>query len=203
MLVLHLCRPSEYRQILDEKMATEASVFGSERKLFGVDHQEIGAELLAGWGLPETISTMIRYHHASDCPEAIRMPVDILHWSTMLASIYYGSRSVEKVQRFKAAICPRFQVNEEAIDALVDAVAQKSVELLAFFDIDPGEMKPFSLLLQDANEELRLINLSYEQVVMQVKQARQKAEELAVELLLDNAKLRDLAFRDGLTGLYN
>jgi HD-like signal output (HDOD) protein len=70
-------------------MATEASVFGSERKLFGVDHQEIGAELLAGWGLPETISTMIRYHHASDCPEAIRMPVDILYWSTMLASIYY------------------------------------------------------------------------------------------------------------------
>ncbi|MDO9041958.1 MAG: GGDEF domain-containing protein [Desulfocapsaceae bacterium] len=203
VLVLHLCRPSEYRQILDEKMATEASVFGSERKLFGVDHQEIGAELLAGWGLPETISTMIRYHHASDCPEAIRMPVDILHWSTMLASIYYGSRSVEKVQRLKAAICPRFQVNEEAIDALVDAVAQKSVELLAFFDIDPGEMKPFSLLLQDANEELRRINLSYEQVVMQAKQARQKAEELAAELLLANAKLRDLAFRDGLTGLYN
>ncbi len=203
VLVLHLCWPGEYRQVLDEKRATEASVFGNERKLFGVDHQEIGAELLAGWGLPETISTMIRYHHASDCPEAVRMPVDLLHWSTMLASIYYGSRSVEKVQRLKGAICPRFQVKEEAIDTLVDAVAQKSVELLSFFDIDPGDMKPFSLLLQEANEELRCINLSYEQLVVQAKQARKKAEDLATELLLANAKLRDLAFRDGLTGLYN
>ncbi len=203
VLVLHLCWPGEYRQVLDEKRATEASVFGCERKLFGVDHQEIGAELLAGWGLPETISTMIRYHHASDCPEAVRMPVDLLHWSTMLASIYYGSRSVEKVQRLKGAICPRFQVKEEAIDTLVDAVAQKSVELLSFFDIDPGDMKPFSLLLQEANEELRCINLSYEQLVVQAKQARKKAEDLATELLLANAKLRDLAFRDGLTGLYN
>jgi diguanylate cyclase (GGDEF)-like protein len=203
VLVLHLCWPSEYRQVLDEKMATEASVFGSERKLFGTDHQEIGAELLAGWGLPENISTIIRYHHVGDSPEIVRMPIELLHWSTMLASIYYGSRSVEKIQRLKAAICPRFQVKEEAIDALVDAVAQKSVELLSFFDIDPGEMKPFSLLLQDANEELRRINLSYEQVVMQAKQARKKAEELAAELLLANAKLRDLAFRDGLTGLYN
>jgi len=64
-------------------------------------------------------------------------------------------------------------------------------------------MKPFSLLLQEANEELRRINLSYEQVVMQAKQARQKAEELAAELLQANVKLREMAFRDGLTGLYN
>ena len=203
VLVLHLCWPGEYRQVLDEKRVTEASVFGSERKNFGVDHQEIGADLLTEWGLPDTISTMIRYHHTSDCPEAVKMPVNILHWSTMLASIYDGSRSVEKMLRLKAAICPRFQIKEEAVDTLVDSVAQKSVELLSFFDINPGEMKPFSLLLQDANEELRRINLSYEQVVMQAKQARKKAEELAAELLLANAKLRDLAFRDGLTGLYN
>lgn len=203
VLVLYLCRPAEYRQVLDEKRVIEASIRGIEQKMFGFDHQEIGADLLERWGLPETISTTIRYHHAHDCPEEIRMPVDILHWSTMLASIYYGSRSVERVQGLKTAICSGFKIKTEAIDALVDSVAQKSVELLSFFEIDPGDMKPFSLLLQEANEELRRINLSYEQVVMQAKQARKKAEELAAELLEANGKLRDLAFRDGLTGLYN
>lgn len=203
VLVLHLCRPDQYRQVLDEKRVAEAPILGSEQKIFGFDHQEIGAELLAGWGLPESISEMIRYHHTSDCPEEVSMQVNLLHWSTMLASIYYGSRSVEKVQRLKAEICPRFKVNPHAIDTLVDSVAKKSVEILSFFEIDPGEMKPFSQLLQEANEELRRINLSYEQVVMQAKQARKKAEELAAELLEANSKLRDLAFRDGLTGLYN
>ena len=203
VLVIYLCHPDKYQQVLDEKRVTEASALGSERKIFGFDHQEVGAELLVEWGLPETISTLIYYHHASDCPEEVKIPVNILRWSTMLASIYYGSRSVEKVQQLKAAICPRFKIDEEAIDTLVDTVAEKSVELLSFFEIDPGEMKPFSQLLQEANEELRRINLSYEQVVMQAKQARQKAEELAVELQAANAKLRELAFRDGLTGLYN
>lgn len=203
MVVLHLCWPSEYRQILDEKRVAEASVFDLERKIFGFDHQVVGADLLAGWGLPTTISAMIRYHHTTDCPEEVRLPIDILHWSTMLASVYYGSRSVEKVQSLKAAICPAFKVKPEDIDILVDAVAEKSVEILSFFEIDPGEMKPFSLLLQEANDELRRINLSYEQVVMQAKQAKKKAEELSVELQEANAKLRDMAFLDGLTGLYN
>lgn len=203
VLVIYLCRPDEYRQVLDEKRVTESSILGLEQKIFGFNHQEVGAELLSEWGLPETISTVIRYHHTSDCPEKVRMQARFLHWSTMLASVYDGSRSVEKVQKLKAAICPAFKIKAEAIDVLVDAVAEKSVEVLSFFEIDPGEMKPFSLLLQEANEELRRINLSYEQVVMQAKQARKKAEELAVELQAANAKLRELAFRDGLTGLYN
>jgi diguanylate cyclase (GGDEF)-like protein len=203
ILVLNLSRPYEYRQVLDEKRVTEASILLSEQKILGFDHQEVGAELLTKWGLPETISTMIRCHHRTDFPEEVRMPLNVLHWSTMLASIYYGSRSVDKVQMLKAEICPAFRIDAESIDILVDSVAQKSVEVFSFFEIDPGEMKPFSLMLQEANEELRRINLSYEQVVMQAKQARKKAEELAAELLEANTKLRDLAFRDGLTGLYN
>ncbi len=146
---------------------------------------------------------MIRYHHTILCPEEVRATQRYLHWSTMLAAIYDGSNSVENVQSLKDAICPVFKVQAEAIDALVDAVAEKSIEILSFFEIDPGEMKPFSQLLQEANEELRRINLSYEQVVMQAKQARKKAEALAIELQAANARLRDMAFRDGLTGLYN
>lgn len=203
VLVLYLCRPSEYRQVLDEKRVTELPVHGTEQRIFGCDHQEIGAELLVEWGLPETMASSIRYHHRSECPEEFRAQADFLRWSAMLASIYFGSRSVEKGQQLKTEICPRFKIEPEAIDALIDDVAGKSVEILSFFEIDPGEMKPFSLLLQEANEELRRINLSYEQVVMQAKQARQKAEELAAELLQANVKLREMAFRDGLTGLYN
>ncbi|MBV5345242.1 MAG: diguanylate cyclase, partial [Rhodoferax sp.] len=131
------------------------------------------------------------------------MQTDLLRWSSMLTSIYFGLRSVEKAQQLKAEICPRYKIKEGDIDLLIDEVAEKSVEILSFFEIDPGDMKPFSILLQDVNEELQRINLSYEQVVMQSKQARQKAEELATELLEANIKLREMAFRDGLTGLYN
>ena len=203
VLVIYLSRPEEYQRVLDEKRLAESSILDIERQIFGVDHQQIGADFLAQWAVPQSISTVIRYHHSSHCPVEVRETQRYLHWSTLLAAIYDGSNSVENVQSLKYAICPVFKVQAEAIDALVDAVAEKSIEILSFFEIDPGEMKPFSLLLQEANEELRRINLSYEQLVMQAKQARKKAEALALALQAANARLRDMAFRDGLTGLYN
>lgn len=203
VLILYLGRPNEYRQVLEEKRITEVSIRGSEQKVFGCDHQEIGSKLLEMWGLPEAISTAIRVHHDRDVPDTLKMQVSILRWASMLASIYFGLRSVEKIETLKKELVSQYDLSARDIERLVDQVAQKSVEILSFFEIDPGEMKPFSLLLQEANEELRRINLSYEQVVMQAKQARQKAEALAAELLEANARLRDMAFRDGLTGLYN
>ncbi len=204
VLILYLCRPDEYQQVLDEKRVSGRSILAIEQRVFGFNHQEVGAELLLEWGLPESFIETVRHHHGSGaCPEKLRMQIDLLRWSSMLTSIYFGLRSVEKVQQLKAEICPRYKIKEEDIDLLIDEVAEKSVEILSFFEIDPGDMKPFSIFLQDVNEELRRINLSYEQVVMQAKQARQKAEELATELLEANIKLREMAFRDGLTGLYN
>lgn len=203
ILVMYLRFPADYQQVLEEKRVAESSVLGFEQKIFGFDHQEVGAELLEDWGLPESISTVIRHHHGSDCADEVRLQARFLRWSALLASIYDGTRSVEKVRRLKAEICPDFPVTAESLDNLVDDVAGKSVEVLSFFEIDPGEMQPFSQLLQEANEELRRINLSYGQVVMQAKQARKRAEKLAAELQKANARLRNLAFRDGLTGLYN
>lgn len=79
VLVMYLSRPEEYSQVLDEKRVSGTSILGIEQKVFGFDHQEAGAELLARWGLSETLSTLIRYHHRSDCPEEMRTPVNLLH----------------------------------------------------------------------------------------------------------------------------
>jgi len=71
------------------------------------------------------------------------------------------------------------------------------------FQIDPGDITPFSTIMQEANEELSRLNFSYAQIVLELKLAKQSAEQLAIELKLANENLRQLAFRDGLTGLFN
>ena len=48
---------------MDERMATGLPVITVERNICGFDHQEVGAELLKNWGLPESIYLPIRYHH--------------------------------------------------------------------------------------------------------------------------------------------
>jgi diguanylate cyclase (GGDEF)-like protein len=65
------------------------------------------------------------------------------------------------------------------------------------------DIRPYSELLQDANKELSLLNLSYERLLLEYRGAKENAERLTVELRVANARLQELAFRDGLTGLYN
>lgn len=203
VLILFLSIPDQYRRVLEENKITEVPLREIEQKVLGYDHQEVGRNLLESWGLPQGIVAVVSDHHSATLPDSLKMQVDILRWSSVLASVYFGFQSVEKIQELKKELCPVFHFTAADIEELVDQVAKKSVEILSFFEIDPGAMRPFSVLLQEANEELQRINLSYEQVVMQAKQARQKAELLAAELLEANTRLRDMAFCDGLTGLYN
>ncbi len=203
VLIMYYCRPHDYLRVLDAKKASGKPVFEEERRGFGFDHQEIGAELLESWGLPEHIYAPIRHHHDGDLPEEYRMTGDLLRWGASLSAVYHGSHRSERVQELKKDLAERFKLGGEAVDALVDSVAEKSVDILSSFEIDPGNMKPFSILLQEANDELQRMNLSYEQLVMEFKEAKEKAELLASELTEANARLRELAFRDGLTGLFN
>ena len=204
IVIMYLCRTGDYLRVLDEKRASSLDVKEAEKKVFGFDHQELGFEVLKYWGIPDTIYGPVRYHHSyNDIPKCFQIASHLLLLSDKMSSIYHGTRSAEKFQDIKNIICGDYGVKEEAIESTVDSVADKSVEILSFFDIEPGNLKPFSQILQEANEELGKLNLSYEQLTVELKQAKEKAEKFARELKDANEQLREMAFRDGLTGLYN
>ena len=191
-------------RVFDEKRASSLAVEEAERKVFGFDHQELGAEVLKNWGIPDTVYGPICYHHRyKGIPQNLKIASHLLLLSDKMSSVYHGTRSAEKIQDIKSIICGDYGVVEEDLETAIDSVANKSVEFLSFFEIDPGDMKPFSQILQEANEELGKLNLSYEQLTVELKQAKEKAENYAQELQKANEQLREMAFKDGLTGLYN
>ena len=204
ILIMYLCRADDYSMMLDEKRASSLAIEEAERKILGFDHQELGSEILKSWGIPDTIYEPVRYHHNHrDVPQDCQLASNLLLLSDKMSSVYHGSRSAEKIQDIKNILCGDYGVNEEDLESIIDSVANKSVEILSFFEIDSGSMKPFSQILQEANEELGKLNLSYEQLIVELKQAKEKAEKYALELKEVNERLRELALRDGLTGLYN
>src|SRR5438093_12621019 len=107
------------------------------------------------------------------------------------------------MRNIKDVLTQNFSLDQPDVESLVDSVASKSIEILSLFEVDPGKMKPFSQILQEANDELSSLNLSYEMLVMELKQAKEKAEKLASDLKEANDRLREMVFRDSLTGLYN
>jgi diguanylate cyclase (GGDEF)-like protein len=204
IIALHASCPEEYRLAMKEKLAIQKPLYMIEQRFFGFDHQELGAELLSDWRLPEEIYIPIRHHHQSALlPDQYRKQIEILKLSDHLSAVYHGNRSIEKVRMVTNNLNDNFGIQGDAVERLIDEVACKSLDILASFDITPGSMKPFSQILQEANEELTNLNTSYEMLVIEMKQAKDKAEKLAKELHLANEKLHELASCDALTGLYN
>jgi diguanylate cyclase (GGDEF)-like protein len=204
IVVMYLSRGNDYLKVLDERMTSGNPLRATERRIFGFDHQEVSALVLKDWGLPDIICQPIRYHHQPDkASEEFAPRAHMLWLSDKLSSVYHGSHRVEMVQQIRQELADRYQVSEETAQTLIDAVAERSVEILSHFDIPPANMKPFSLILQEANEELGKLNFSYELLVMELKQSMERSEKLAEQLKAANKRLRDMAFCDSLTGLYN
>jgi diguanylate cyclase (GGDEF)-like protein len=204
VLVFSLCAEARYAQVLDEESLHRETLDAIETRTFGFDHQALGAEILRRWGLPETICAPIRWHHQPErAGEAERRAAELLNLSDRIAAIYHGFRNAEELGAIKRILCSQHGVAESDVDTMIDQVADRMREVFATFEIDASMVKPYSRLLLEANEELRKLNLSYEQLVMELKRSQQRAEKLAAELSEANATLREMATRDGLTGLYN
>jgi len=199
-----LCRRDDYLAVLDEKTVSGRNLTSVEREIFGFDHQEVGASLLKMWGLPESVYLPIQYHHEPEnAPLAVRPLCRIIQASDQLSAVYYGSGSVKNARRVKELLRNTFQIEEGRALQLIDAVAQKSDEVLSQFNIQSENTLSYSEILQKANEELSRLNISSQTLIIEYREAKQRADKLAAELKVANDKLRSVACRDDLTGLYN
>ena len=204
VLIMFLSKGENYALLLKERKSTGTHLIDLEKQAYGFNHQQLGATLIASWGLPEKISEPIRYHHTNSmAPDEHQAMTEILRVADQLSAIYSDSHAAEKVRLLQDEMLEIFALDAEQVRELVDQVATTSIEILQMFELDPGDMKPYSQMLQEANAELGRLNLSYEQLVMELKESNEKSELLTKELLDANSRLKELVFRDGLTGLYN
>jgi len=204
ILVMYLVDHEKYLKVLDEKRISNLTTIEAERSVFGYNHQEVGSEILRNWGLPENIYTPIAYHHdLQNCPPQMRDTVNLLILSDMASSVYHGKKSIEKFRLLKQHMQDKLPLAENDVENLIDSIAKKTVEILSSYEIDAGNLKPYSKVLEDAVQELGKLNLSYEQLIMELKQEKMKVELLAKELKTANEKLSELALKDDLTTLYN
>ena len=204
IIVMYSYKTNDYLRVLDEKRLTGMPVCAVENQIFGFDHQELGYRLLNHWGLPQDIGMPIRFHHCPDqVPGSYSILANILHLSDRISSVYHSSMTSAKVKQITEVLRQRFTIDDADVVSLIDEVARESLEIFAEFEVDPGNLRPLSEILQEANLELSSLNLSYEMLVMELKQAKERAEKFAQELRASNEMLKGLAFRDGLTGLYN
>lgn len=205
ILLMYLFKGEEYAKQLQSCVSNGGGELSlKEQELYQFDHQQLGFLLLEDWGLPKMITQPILHHHApQNAPEELQTTARVLDTSNVLSAIYTRQETAENYRALQSKMNDYFQLDGEKTRTILDQVAMQSISILDIFNLDSSDIKPYSELLQEANEELGKLNLSYEQLVLELKESKEKSERFANELRAANAKLEELAFRDGLTGLYN
>jgi len=204
IVVMHFSFGSYGEYVLDEKKITGLPMHVVEQNVFGFDHQELGMRLFEKWGFPESVIIPVQFHHHHhDAPEAYQTAATILHLGDRISSIYHGRNNPEAYRLVCKTLKQSCGVDEESTSRMIDSVAERCNDLFACFDIRAADMKPYSQILEEANAELLKLNLSYAQLAAQYQQEKERAEKLACSLKEANEKLKTIAFRDGLTGVYN
>lgn len=204
ILVMAQQKGQDYSRLLEERFISEHSLRDLEEQAFGFNHQTLGATLLQSWNLPETIYEPIRFHHDPEkAPELHTITARILLVSNQLSAIYNEANGAQKVHQLQEDLPRLFNISLDQARVLVDEVANQSIEILTAFDLKPGSIKPYSQMLQEANQELGRLNLSYEQLVLELKEAKNTAEQLSFQLREANTQLKEMIYLDSLTGLYN
>lgn len=63
VLVLAASLPKEYRELWQKLEARKQPLWQVEKEILGASHADVGAYLLARWGLPITLVEAVAYHH--------------------------------------------------------------------------------------------------------------------------------------------
>lgn len=203
-LIIALTNGEEYNKLLQESQNTGTDIWALESDKFGFNHLQVGYALLSNWNLPASITEPILYHHRpEDCTPESSTSAKILKYSNQLADIYNLNEVAEKARILQNELVENFEFTVDQACRLLDEAAINSKEMLLNFELEEGQIRPYSAMLQEANAALGQLHLSNEQMLLEMTDAKQKAERLAAELQDANARLKELVYRDGLTGLYN
>lgn len=203
ILVISQAKGDIYNKLINEIEDYDRLV-EAEKNLYGFNHCQVGYALLTHWNLADDICEPILHHVCPDrAPETSQQTAKILYFAGQLASLCRNYGAITTAPALQEQLGINFGLTDQQTYRLLDEAATKSNEIIEFFEIKAEEMVPYSVLLQQANAELTRINLSKEQMVLELNVARIKSERISGQLRESNARLRELVYRDGITGLYN
>jgi diguanylate cyclase (GGDEF)-like protein len=194
ILALVQCMPEQYHLVLNEMAQTHSNLHEVENQIIGFDHMEVGDYLTRNWGIPETFSIPIRYHH---CPEQlgnqynndIVLLTQLLQLSSAFIDFFNSSDKtlclglidfyMEK-NNFDESFRP---------DEITLQVQEHTAAVFPLFDMKVREESDYSGIVAESRKELISVSSDLMNII--------------IEQQKENEKLRKLATKDGLTGLIN
>ena len=206
-LILACAYRETYDQLLIQAEGNEERLLELEEECIGANHAYIGGEAAKKWHFPDSLSIPIAHHHNPSRYQgddaAIKTEIGVVYLAALLANIMYSGRPINYHAPFREQAKKLFKLDTQSIDDILEQANMELVKAADYFGLKIAGTPSVPELLQKANIELSLLNMSYEQMNRELVDAKMQLETLTTELEEKNIYLEGIANLDGLTGIYN
>ncbi len=108
-----------------------------ERSMFGIDHAEIGANILRRWSFPPSMISAVRWHHDPDAAPKPNHMIDVVHVADVLCLMSGIGVGREGLQyRPSPGACERIGLAEEHLERVASQTLQWANDLAASLQAD-------------------------------------------------------------------
>lgn len=180
--------PSEYHRVLDLQVEG-MSLIEAERKVFGIDHCDLGSRLGASWNLPESITTAIAGHHNTDhSNNSDTVLVNITRLAVLLTLDRFSDHDRDLEDRLAKIekISSLLGMERSQIDEVTRNMLSGMLEKAESMGVDVGNVEE---LLAKANREIWKSYLTVEHLF-------KERQELSQKLLLEEREKGAMAAKN-------
>ncbi len=206
-LILACAFRGTYDQLLDEAGGSEKRLLALEEERLGASHAYIGGEAARHWNFPDSLALPIIHHHSPEGytgkDAAMKTEIRVVHLAALVANILYSGKPIDYHAPFRERAKKMFKLDNREIDEILEQANTEVVKAAQYFGLKIAGTPSIPELLQKANIELSLLNMSYEQINRELVEAKLQLEKLTRELAEKNSYLEGIANLDGLTEIYN
>ncbi|MCU7906262.1 MAG: HDOD domain-containing protein [Candidatus Thiodiazotropha sp. (ex Epidulcina cf. delphinae)] len=130
-LAIYLKLPREARDILLITGGDDALLPETEYDILGFTHMDVGEALLRKWKLPESIISVVAYHHRPAAATAFQLETALLHLASVLAYAEISGADLEEVcERVDAGIWLSTGLQGDEIESLLEETPQQVAEIM-------------------------------------------------------------------------
>ena len=195
--------PDEYCAALNTAWDETCELHETESKALGINHVEIGSEVMQHWSLPETLIECVRYHHSSlpvllevsnesSCGDQIKA----LAVASSIGDYFCSTNKARSLERLTALTEEFFELSESELERLLNEVRTRVTETGDLYSADTDQLADPSEIMAEAREQMA-------QLALQAQLNQRQAEQQINELEEKNNELQTQVLRDPLTNVYN
>jgi len=144
--------PREYHQIVAKKTGA-SNLIEAERKVFGVDHSEVGRHMAEVWRIPDEIATAIGDHHQGPTEGKENTLSNIVRLAVVLTKDRFSGYEVDLETRLNqiTALSEAMSLSKGQVDEISSSLLTETFDIAQYLGVDIGNVEE---MLTTANQEI-------------------------------------------------